>query len=63
MMDQDQITERAARIEALGYPVETAARLAARIGDTPVLDAAGFVIVLGPDRQTTLARLPASILN
>jgi len=56
MMTEEQFNRLVDRIMALGYDEETAADYAYRIGDTPLLDGDGNVIVRGDD-GTVLAVL------
>ena len=44
-MSDEEFNELAAEIEKLGYDAETAAYYAARIGDRPILDENGLVVV------------------
>lgn len=55
MMDADMLTELARQIREQGYDAATASNYAVLIGDTPLKDEAGNLVVM--DGQCVLARL------
>jgi hypothetical protein len=56
MMDTEEFRALAAEIQSLGYDEETAANYASLIGDTPIFDDDGRVVVQSED-GAELARL------
>ena len=62
MLDEAAFGGLIDEIVSLGYDRETAGRWAVLIGDTPVLDRDGFVMVMD-DQGQVLARLRLELFN